>query len=195
MSDLQRWNGCHGFANRERFPTVNFLYQRSELFYRREICQVCQGSTTTFLDLKETCGDRKWLVKRVRNIAMACGVTRWGGKTIEVRARLVPQFLWTTASIEVFLGGDCILRTGGQAKLTGSHAGSFKDRGIEHPIELLNWGWSWGFYFPYQLFIDGARIASEDSKVQIDNCRMAFVPISLLVLLGSAVILALIFAT
>ncbi len=32
----------------------------------------------------------------------------WGDKAIEVRARLVPRFLWTTASIDVFLDGNVI---------------------------------------------------------------------------------------
>ncbi len=50
----------------------------------------------------------------------------WGNKAIEVRARLAPRFLWETASIDVPVSRKCIICTAGQAKITGSHNGSFE---------------------------------------------------------------------
>ena len=35
--------------------------------------------------------------------------TQWNGSAVEVTAHLVPRFLWSTASIDVFLDGRCIL--------------------------------------------------------------------------------------
>ena len=49
-------------------------------------------------------------------------VVEWQGSPIRVEARLIPRFLWTTASIDVFVGQQCVLRTGGQMKATGSHS-------------------------------------------------------------------------
>jgi hypothetical protein len=78
-----------------------------------------------------------------------------------------------TASIDVFLDGRCILRTGGQAKLTGSHSASFSDGGSEHRADL-SWGHSRGFSFPYQLRIDG--VAVDDSQVKVENWHMIGIP-------------------
>ena len=112
----------------------------------------------------------------------------WQGKTVRVRARYVPRFLWTTASIDVLLGDQCILRTGGQLKLTGAHATSFSDGGSAHQIEL-SWGQSRNFRFPYQLRIDGVTVG--DAQVQVENRRMISVPalivVALLVLFVSLV--------
>src|SRR2546426_11480508 len=60
----------------------------------------------------------------------------WRNKPVRVRARLVPRFFWTTASIDVFLEDKCILRTGGQFKFTGSHSASFTDGRSEHQADL-----------------------------------------------------------
>jgi hypothetical protein len=71
----------------------------------------------------------------------------WQGKAVSVRARYVPRFVWTTASIDVYLDDRCVLRTGGQFKLTGSHSATFTDGSTEHRMELT-WGGSGGFRFP-----------------------------------------------
>jgi hypothetical protein len=93
--------------------------------------------------------------------------TTWQGSDVRVRARLVPRFLWTTASIEVFLDQECILRTGGQMKFTGAHSAEFVHSGAKHTAEL-SWGSSgFSFSFPYQLRIDGAAIQA--SRVRIRN--------------------------
>jgi hypothetical protein len=107
----------------------------------------------------------------------------WEGSTVEVRARVVPRYLWTTASIDVFLDGRCILKTGGQMKAVGSSTAEFHHGGAAHWAEL-----SWGqarmrdelyLTFPYQLFFDGGKIAV--SEVRVDNPASAFIPLLILV--------------
>jgi hypothetical protein len=104
--------------------------------------------------------------------------TRWRGSTVEVRARLVPGHLWTTASIDVFLDGRCILRSGGEGKPTGSRSAEFHHDGEVHTLEL-----SWSRMqrrgltrrrFPYRLRIDGAELAA--SQVDVENAWLVAVP-------------------
>jgi hypothetical protein len=108
--------------------------------------------------------------------------TFWHGSTVEVTARLVPRYLWTTASIDVFLDGRCILRTGGQLKLIGSSSAEFDHDGSVHSVEL-SWGCArrQGFVrhsFPYQLRIDGAKVAI--SEVAVEDAGLSLIPILLL---------------
>jgi len=112
----------------------------------------------------------------------------WQGKTISVRASYIPRFLWTTASIDVFLDGRCVLRTGGQLKVVGSHAAKFNDGGFEHRMEL-KWGVSSNFRFPYQLYIDG--VLAGESQVQVENQQMIMIPVLLMLGLMALVALAL----
>ncbi len=111
----------------------------------------------------------------------------WRDKPLHVRARCVPRYFWTTSSIDVFLDGQCILSTGGQLKLTGSYSSNFHYAGADHVAEL-SWGTSSWFGFPYQLKIDGAPVA--DSRVQIENPLMIFIPASVLVAIVLAILLA-----
>ena len=91
---------------------------------------------------------------------------QWHGSTVEVTARLIPRFLWTTASIDVFIDGECVLRTGGQLKIIGSSSTEFFHRGRVHQVEL-SWGMGSLEGFPYQLWIDGSKVAV--SRVLIQN--------------------------
>lgn len=97
-------------------------------------------------------------------------VARWQGSPVDVQARLVPRFLWTTASIDVFLDGECILRTGGQWKFTGTQSSTFTRAGSTHTAEL-KWGVG-GLSFPCELTIDGVRVAA--ARVHIENCPIGF---------------------
>jgi hypothetical protein len=85
-----------------------------------------------------------------------------------------------TASIEAFLDDRCILRTGGQVKITGSHTASFADGGSEHQA-VLSWGRVRRHGFPYQLQIDGVIV--EVGQVGVENWRMGYVPVVLIVAL------------
>jgi hypothetical protein len=98
---------------------------------------------------------------------------RWNGSTIVVTARLVPRYSWTTASIDVFLDGRCILRTGGQMKVTGSSWAEFDHDGSVHTVEL-SWGLALGLSFPYQLRIDGAMVAV--SEVPVASWGLVLMP-------------------
>jgi hypothetical protein len=97
----------------------------------------------------------------------------WRDKTVRVRARLIPRFLWLTASIDVFLGKTCILRTGGQLKMTGSHSATFADGNSEHKA-VLAWQRSRQHRFPYQLQIDGIDL--DNAHVGVENWRMGYIP-------------------
>jgi hypothetical protein len=100
-------------------------------------------------------------------------VIQWQDSTVDVQARLVPRFLWSTASIDVFLGGQCILRTGGQMKFTGSHSTTFTYSGSTHTAEL-SWGASGlSLSFPYQLRLDGVPVV--DLRVHIRNWPLGLV--------------------
>jgi hypothetical protein len=111
-------------------------------------------------------------------------IIKWKDSTVDVQARLIPRFLWSTASIDVFLDGQCILRTGGQLKFTGSHSTTFTHSGSTHTAEL-----SWAatislLSFPYQLRLDGVPVTA--SRVYIRNW-----PLGLTVWISIAVLLAL----
>jgi hypothetical protein len=102
----------------------------------------------------------------------------WHGGMVEVTARLVPRYLWTTTSIDVFPDGRCILRSGGQFKIVGSCSAEFHHDGSAHTVEL-----SWGRVqhrgvlrhgFPYELRIDGAKVAVSD--VAVENARLLAIP-------------------
>jgi hypothetical protein len=104
---------------------------------------------------------------------------RWHGSTVEVTARLVPRYLWTTSSIDVFLDGRCILRTGGQMKVIGSSSAEFQHDGAVHTVELF-----WDrvqprgvvrHCFPYQLTIDGAKVAA--AEVAVENAGLLLIPL------------------
>ena len=106
-------------------------------------------------------------------------MSTWNNRNITVNAWYIPKFLWTTASIDVFLDQECILRTGGQAKLTGGHSGAFTHEGAQHQVELT-WGQSTGdFAFPYRVFIDAQPV--DEGIVRVENRHMMFIPAILIV--------------
>jgi hypothetical protein len=110
---------------------------------------------------------------------------RWHGSEVEVKARIVPRYGWTTASIDVFLDGKCILRTGGQLKVTGSSGAVFDHEGSRHFVEL-SWGMVRGHEFPYVLRINDAKVALSD--VPVENAGLSVIPaliVIVLVLIGT----------
>jgi len=110
----------------------------------------------------------------------------WQGSIVAVQARLVPRFLWTTASIEVSLERQCILRTGGQFKFVGSQSATFTHAGSTHVAEL-SWDASRSFSLfslPYRLRIDGVAVAAGPARIH--NWPVG---------LAAAILLAALFAT
>jgi len=107
-------------------------------------------------------------------------VFQWRESDVIVRARCIPRYLWMTVSIDVFLDGMCILRTGGQAKMTGSVTSCFWFEGTTHEAKL-----SWQKYknhaFPVELIIDDELVA--ESNVAVENWWMPFVACSVLAIL------------
>jgi hypothetical protein len=97
----------------------------------------------------------------------------WHGSTVEVKSRLVPIYFWTTASIDVFLDGRCILRSGGQKKVSGSSSAHFDHGGSTHVVEL-SWEKAHGIEFPYILRIDDAKVAV--SGVLVENAWLIAMP-------------------
>lgn len=115
-------------------------------------------------------------------------IIKWQGSNVEVQAHFVPRFLWTTATIDVFLEEQCILRTGGQFKFVGSHSSSFTHAGVTHVAEV-SWDGSRSFSlfsFPYRLRIDGTPIAA--ARAHIRNW-----PLGLTAAVGMAAVLATLF--
>jgi hypothetical protein len=96
----------------------------------------------------------------------------WQGGAIEVQARLVPRWLWCTASIEVLLDGRCILETGGSLKAAGSREVMFAHAGSRHTAKL-SWGWGFLRSLPYKLRLDGAAVS--EARVQVRNWPMVVV--------------------
>jgi hypothetical protein len=105
---------------------------------------------------------------------------RWRGSTVEVKARLVPRYFWTTASIDVYLDGQCILQTGGQQKVTGSSWADFDHGGSKHSVEL-SWEAVRGFEFPYVLRINDAKVAL--AGVPVENAWLLVIPVLILIAL------------
>ena len=98
-------------------------------------------------------------------------VGEWRGSAIRVSARLIPRFLWQTASIDVFVDGQCVLRTGGQLKLVGTASSPFEHLGSSH-VAKLEWGFAGIRSFPYKLTIDQTEVTK--SRVRIQNWYVSF---------------------
>jgi len=107
--------------------------------------------------------------------------TDWNGASLTVTSTLVPEKMWQASSIDVFLNGDCILRTGGQWKLTGSHSGSFVNDGKRHELKL-SWGHAALRSFPVELEIDDQPILK--ARVFTRNWPLALWPWMVAVALG-----------
>lgn len=97
------------------------------------------------------------------------GPVNWHGGIVSVRSRQVPRFLWTTASIDVYLDEQCILQTGGKLNPTGSCAATFNHGGSTHTAEL-SWGVGLWYSFPYELKINGFPVIA--SRVRAKNWYM-----------------------
>jgi len=59
----------------------------------------------------------------------------WNHTTVAVTARVVPRYAWTSASIDVAVGDETILKTGGVLKVVGKHVETFGFHGTTHTVE------------------------------------------------------------
>ena len=99
--------------------------------------------------------------------------TDWNGSKLTVQSSLIPKILWQTASINAFLDGKCILKTGGKLKFTGSHSTQFEHDGKNHEA-TLSWGLPGFRSFPVEIKIDGQSILK--SRVFTSNWPLAYIP-------------------
>jgi hypothetical protein len=97
----------------------------------------------------------------------------WKESKLTVTSVLLPKLLWQTASIDVFLDEKCVLRTGGQLKLTGSHSGHFDHAEESHEV-TLTWGHADLRSFPVEVLIDAQSVVS--ARVFTRNWPMALWP-------------------
>ncbi|HZZ79108.1 MAG TPA: hypothetical protein VFE62_11345 [Gemmataceae bacterium] len=97
---------------------------------------------------------------------------RWHGSRLEVRARAVPRYLWSTVSIDVLIDGAPVLRTGGQFRARGGVTSEFRHDGERHTAEL-SWGTVGGRGFPFMLRIDGEIVLA--TEVPVDNMTAVLV--------------------
>ena len=104
----------------------------------------------------------------------------WQNKAVRVEARSVPRFLWTTASIDVYLEEQCVLRTGGKLDLQGTYSTPFSFGGSEHRADLT-WGLCSQQQFPYQLRIDGQLV--DESRVRVKNFHLGYIPVFIVIAL------------
>ena len=97
----------------------------------------------------------------------------WNEVEVSVSSRIIPRYMWTTATIDVAIDGTVVLRTGGVSKSLGGQTAMFMVGGSEHRADLT-WGRHSGRSFPFTLKIDGAQVA--DSRVRIENWWAAYWP-------------------
>jgi len=99
--------------------------------------------------------------------------TQWNGKLIAATAHLVPRFAWMTASIDVAINENVVIRTGGVPKLEGELPSTFELNGSEHQIRVT-WGKAKPKAFPITVLIDNQVVISGD--VPIANWWLAYWP-------------------
>lgn len=92
--------------------------------------------------------------------------TLWNGLPVCVSARLVGRFAWQTASIDLTVGDEVVLRSAGVFKLVGKIDGPFEFSGVRHGA-TLEWGRVASRSFPYKVTLDGDLVLS--GRVPIDN--------------------------
>ncbi len=106
------------------------------------------------------------------------GALAWQNRRLEIKARLIPKFLWTTASIDVYLDDSCILKTGGQLATRGKQVSEFEFNNQDHLAELSWTPPSGGIFYPYQLVIDQQLV--DNSDVYIRNWPMGLFGVAII---------------
>jgi hypothetical protein len=90
-----------------------------------------------------------------------------------VTSTLLARKLWQAASIDVFVDGQCHLRTGGVFKLVGEHSADFDHKGNRHKL-VVTWGHAKLRSFPIKLEIDGLTL--HDGPVTTGNWPLSLWP-------------------
>jgi len=98
----------------------------------------------------------------------------WNSQPVTVTSHLLPSRLWQAASIDVFIDGRCILRTGGQLRMTGEHSATFDYAGTSHKVRLT-WGHARLRAFPVEVWIDGDLLL--EARVYTSNWPLGLWPL------------------
>jgi hypothetical protein len=100
----------------------------------------------------------------------------WNGVPVIITCRLIKRYVWTTASIDIWVDGNLVLRSGGVLRITGSRTESFYFDTATHEATLA---WRAGrlLSFPFKLVIDGTVVV--ESRVFIENWWLLFWPLYL----------------
>jgi hypothetical protein len=100
-------------------------------------------------------------------------VASWNDRVIAVTAHLVPRYAWTSATIDVEVGNDTVLGTGGVLKVSGKHVETFELLGTAHTVQIT-WDKAALRSLPFSLHIDGAIILG--SRVPVANWWLGLWP-------------------
>jgi len=92
---------------------------------------------------------------------------------VTVSARLVRRFAWQTASIDLTVGDEVVMRTGGVFKFVGKVVRSFEIDGACHEA-ALEWGRGTLRSFPYSLTLDADPVCN--GRVSVDNWWLGLWP-------------------
>lgn len=101
-------------------------------------------------------------------------IGEWNGRPVEVTSWLIPRFLWQTASSDVYIDQQCVLKTCGPLKSVGGSKAIFEHSGAVHTMDLT-WGRPNLRSFPIEVTIDGSRLPS--ARVITGNWPLAFWPV------------------
>ncbi|HSM95293.1 MAG TPA: hypothetical protein VLT91_04560 [Rhizomicrobium sp.] len=99
--------------------------------------------------------------------------TQWDDVDVAVESVLVPRYLYTSASVNVYVAGNCILQTGGVMRFSGKNMAEFAHNGTDHQV-VLDWT-SGRSSVGYTLMIDGDKIL--EGSVFPRNALMGMTPV------------------
>jgi hypothetical protein len=97
----------------------------------------------------------------------------WKGVAVLVTSRLISRYVWMSASIDVWVNANRVLRSGGALRFIGNHTEAFHLGDAIHEVKLT-WGTGWLRSFPFKLEIDGTVVA--ESRVVTENWWLIFWP-------------------
>jgi hypothetical protein len=108
-------------------------------------------------------------------------VASWNGASVQITSQIISRYAWTTATIDVSINGNTVLRTGGVMKTAGDTTVTFEYERTPHKA-VLRWRNGSLRSFPFQLEIDGALVA--DSRAPVSNWWLAWWPLTATFLLA-----------
>ena len=102
----------------------------------------------------------------------------WHDSDVVVTMELVPRYCWMTATVDVHVAKQCILRSGGVLKERGQSTVNFRHDGKDHVADLV-WKTERDIAVSYKLLLDGELVMS--SKIHPRNWALCLVPLAILI--------------